>query len=535
MVKLHSVRKRYFITCIFALLILITTLVIAGAETKELQNQQTDIITIDLPNVPGSEAMHAVTFFHDQHTDILKKEEDCSTCHLKNKDSFIFKFKRKENSTPKTDMEIYHKNCISCHIEKKAEAIKAGPVTEECRACHNSQVKTDSFWKAIDFDKSLHYTHEQSKIIPSENGTNCQACHHLFNEKLKTTYYKKGEEESCIYCHTSKGKKDVSSIKEASHNACINCHESLKIEKKTGGPTNCKGCHSTIEQEKIKTLTKIPRLKRNQPDHVLITGYGDNTKLSQELVNSSMNPVAFNHKFHESSVKNCKSCHHESLKGCTECHTVDGNTKGDFISLESAMHNRESQHSCVSCHNQRKNEKQCTGCHSKISKKEFSNITCAQCHEVDKSQITIDSIQDMDETIKLASKTTNIRAESYDEITKKIPEKVVISSLSNEYKPVNFPHLKVFNKLKINSEKSRLAKSFHKNDQTLCMGCHHNSPSSLTPVKCQSCHTKQNKSGSKRPDLKAAYHGQCISCHNKMKIKTPVGTDCIACHEKIKK
>ncbi len=534
MVKLHSVNHRHFITLFVLLFILLVSLRIANAQTPELENKRSDIIYIDLPDVPDSENMQPVSFFHDRHTEALK-EDGCNACHPqkpKKKDAFVFKFKRIKNSKTEIDMEIYHQNCISCHTEKKTAGAKSGPVKGECRACHNSELKTDSSWKALTFDKSLHYTHEKSKSIPTSDGTNCQACHHIIDEKSKKVYYKKGEEGSCRYCHFPERKKDVSSIKEASHNSCVNCHQAFKLNKKAGGPADCRGCHDAIEQKKIKVFTQTPRLKRNQPDYVLITGYDNQAKLSEKLVNASMNPVAFNHKIHESSVKSCKSCHHESLKGCRDCHTVPGDKKGNFISLESAMHNQTSQNSCVSCHSNKKKENECAGCHSIIPEKNFSHMACSQCHEVDKSQITINSSPDMKIMVELAKRTTKLRSESYDNISEKIPEKVIIDVLSDEYKPVDFPHLKMFNQIKSRIKKNNLARSFHKDDKTLCMGCHHYSPSSLTPVKCQSCHSKAGKPNDNIPDLKAAYHGQCISCHNEMKIEKPVGTDCVSCHLK---
>ena len=35
-----------------------------------------------------------------------------------------------------------------------------------------------------------------------------------------------------------------------------------------------------------------------------------------------------------------------------------------------------------------------------------------------------------------------------------------------------------------------------------------------------------------RPGLKAAYHGQCMTCHKEMKLEKPASTNCVACHEK---
>ncbi|MCP4020221.1 MAG: cytochrome c3 family protein, partial [Desulfobacteraceae bacterium] len=63
-------------------------------------------------------------------------------------------------------------------------------------------------------------------------------------------------------------------------------------------------------------------------------------------------------------------------------------------------------------------------------------------------------------------------------------------------------------------------------------GCHHNSPASLTPPKCSSCHGKSSDLKADKPGLKGAYHGQCITCHQKMEVKTVLPTDCTKCHEK---
>jgi hypothetical protein len=360
-------------------------------------------------------------------------------------------------------------------------------------------------------------------------------CHHIVDEKSNEVYYKKGEESACIYCHTHEGEKSVSSIQKASHKLCVSCHNSLKFDKKESGPVNCRGCHDETEQKKINILTQIPRLKRNQPDNVLITGYDNNIKLSENLIKSSMEPVAFNHKAHEISVASCKICHHKALTDCKSCHTVFGDKKGDFISLESAMHNMTSQNSCFSCHNLEKKKSECAGCHSSIPEENFPKKSCVKCHAFDKSLVSVDSFIDKKSMEKLAYKTIKLRSETYEDVFEKIPEKVIIDTLSDEYEPVNFPHFKIFNKIKSNIEKNTLARSFHKTDKTLCVGCHHYSPPSLTPVKCQSCHSKTGKSNNDRPDLKTAYHRQCISCHDKMKIKTPAGTDCVSCHLKQKK
>ena len=77
-----------------------------------------------------------------------------------------------------------------------------------------------------------------------------------------------------------------------------------------------------------------------------------------------------------------------------------------------------------------------------------------------------------------------------------------------------------------------LAEYFHRDPGTICQGCHHNSPPDKQPPNCSSCHGKHfGAKESNRPELLAAHHGQCISCHTDMKVEKPVATACIECHK----
>ena len=113
-----------------------------------------------------------------------------------------------------------------------------------------------------------------------------------------------------------------------------------------------------------------------------------------------------------------------------------------------------------------------------------------------------------------------------------IPEKVVIDVLSDQYEGAQFPHRQIYRGIESRIGDNGMARYFHDNKTTLCMGCHHNSPASLQPPKCAACHgdaTKGPQDG--RPGLMGAYHGQCITCHQKMEIKDPAATDCGKCHK----
>ena len=56
----------------------------------------------------------------------------------------------------------------------------------------------------------------------------------------------------------------------------------------------------------------------------------------------------------------------------------------------------------------------------------------------------------------------------------------------------------------------------------------------MQPPKCGSCHSKTiDPANPDRPTLKAAYHLNCIGCHNGMNVARPVATDCVACHKAV--
>jgi len=114
----------------------------------------------------------------------------------------------------------------------------------------------------------------------------------------------------------------------------------------------------------------------------------------------------------------------------------------------------------------------------------------------------------------------------------KNPETETIKEKMDQYQAETFPHRKIVLELNRRIKDNKMAGFFHKDDKTLCMGCHHNTPGSIQPPKCASCHGQSVQPASDgRPGLKGAYHGQCISCHQVMKIEKPAATDCIVCHK----
>ncbi|HCY87168.1 MAG TPA: cytochrome C [Desulfobacteraceae bacterium] len=519
-----------------AFLFLFPFIVAASVSMNEAPTDlRPDILVIDIPSSPDHKDMPKVMFKHDLHTEAV--EGQCIKCHDKKDDRFVFKFKRTEDTAENDFMDLYHENCVACHSEMKGKADATGPMEAECRVCHNANPKTGSSWTAINFDRSLHFTHEKAKTIRSgikNEETNCNACHHSANMKAKTTFYEKGKESACVYCHKETAVDGIRSGRNAAHDSCVACHTTMAENNKDAGPVDCAGCHSLEKQKVIKANTDIPRLDRNQPDQALLTGWetlGQNDEENSKLIAQHMNAVPFDHKAHETANQSCKVCHHETLNKCVSCHTVKGEEKGGYVKLTDAMHKGSASQSCIGCHNEKKAAKECAGCHAQMPQKPTRDQDCASCHAVDVKSESAAVLNDDQAAGTLAKAAMDSR--SYTKVNlADIPETVVINTIEAEYKPSELPHRKIVEAIFKKVENNTMATAFHKNDLTMCMGCHHNSPATMTPPKCASCHAKLPDTATGKPGLKGAYHGQCITCHQRMEVTSVLPTDCTKCHEK---
>jgi predicted CXXCH cytochrome family protein len=92
------------------------------------------------------------------------------------------------------------------------------------------------------------------------------------------------------------------------------------------------------------------------------------------------------------------------------------------------------------------------------------------------------------------------------------PDSIVLDLLSDLYEPVHFNH----------KHHAGMAEMSHD-----CATCHHFSPPGRIPP-CQDCHAPGAKSEDlTKPNLKGAYHRQCLSCHREWSHSTT----CIICHK----
>ena len=131
------------------------------------------------------------------------------------------------------------------------------------------------------------------------------------------------------------------------------------------------------------------------------------------------------------------------------------------------------------------------------------NLTCSSCHSC-----TIPTKENP--CIKPCPRESMIRV---DQKPEEGPRIIVIDKLRDTdiYAPVKFSHL-------AHAEMSDMTGG--------CRTCHHYNPPGNV-IGCSDCHeVSRNRTDISKPDLKGAYHQQCMTCHRSWSGKT----DCIECH-----
>jgi hypothetical protein len=556
-------KRKTFLHCAGFLILLVAltgVCVVAGATEQtgpDAEQARTDMVRIDALGALGGLELPAVTFYHDRHTEALAKSgKSCDTCHKIKDGKMSTKYMRFEDSDFETVKNTYHDNCFSCHEDLRAKGEKTGPVDGECRRCHDAKPEPAARVTA-GFDNVLHFRHWDSKLIAVKGDEqNCGACHHVYDAAAKETKYEKGKESTCRSCHEAKPTEvdgvKVRALSEAAHAACVSCHRELAEAKKETGPLTCAGCHSAEGQAETakhdaealqKVGGELPRLPMKQPDAALLfpTPAKD---AKPDALKTAMPPVAFDHLAHEKRNDTCRACHHKETTACGTCHTVTGDKKGDFVTLDQAMHQPDSGRSCVGCHRQEQEKPQCAGCHAQMNTgARPADATCASCHKKLPEGATLPADGKMAPEAKASVAAMMLQTDKAGRTAwavEDIPETVKIDGISKQYAEAAFPHRKIVLALTKGMEKDGLAQAFHEGDKLVCQGCHHNSPLSATPPKCASCHAKPfDPANPDRPGLKAAYHGQCMGCHKSMGMtvlekngQEQSATSCVVCHDK---
>jgi hypothetical protein len=483
-----------------------------------------DLVAIAVAGADGERP--AVSFPHDLHTEaVIADGGDCSTCHQTREDGYLSNLYMRLDDAVAGDggevevdglMEIYHDNCLACHTRMAGEGKDSGPVT--CGECHREEAAYVSSRIAMGMDKSLHYRHSVAR------NDKCEDCHHLYDETSQKLYHEKNTESSCRDCHRTLTEENRSSIKLASHRACLKCHMETAKEgpNVASGPQSCGGCHDPHARSDIKVVEDVPRLKRGQPDFVLLSAPEADIELSK------LKTVPFSHDGHETFAQNCRVCHHETMKSCSECHTLAGKDEGAGVMLQTAMHGMVSNHSCVGCHEIQKSDAECAGCHDLMQKGRLSEHACHICH-AGPSPADVEAARTVNMSLEHFRPDPSQLGRGF--AATDVPDSVVISVLSDEYEPAVMPHRKIVEKLRGLVKENKMATHFHGSEDVLCQGCHHNGSIGERPALCENCHGRPFMvDGSNKPGLYGAYHRQCLGCHQSMGMENP--SDCQGCHAK---
>lgn len=521
----RHINKLFLLFGLLLLTALLVSLAIAMQEQPGLDSGRADIVTIDGLKAFGPLERPPVIFLHDKHTEALAKEKkDCLACHPKGEKYLSLKYQRTEDTDKQAVMDTYHEGCITCHTEYRKQDKPSGPVT--CGECHVQDKAVENIRVAIGLDKSLHYRHAKA------NENKCERCHHAYNPETKKLFYDKGKEGACLYCHKEKTEENRIAFQQVAHMDCLGCHRDLTANKKDAGPIVCAGCHDPKEQAYIAKVEEIPRLERNQPDITLVKSHRKDA--AEKDPKPRMAVVPFDHQKHEGFAQYCRNCHHAELTSCASCHPIQGHADGKMVKLAQAMHQQDAQMSCVGCHKEQQLRPECAGCHASMPAEKVwaSEVACKVCHMPQETPVT----RPEDETLarEMAAPLIEARRQVPTAVSiEDIPEVVTIDHLMDAYEAVKMPHRQIVMKLAQLVKDDGLARSFHTEPTTLCQGCHHNSPASLKPPQCGACHGRTSDAlNITRPGLMAAYHEQCMLCHEKMEIGKPAKRDCAACHAK---
>jgi len=492
---------------LLAVVVVVTLVMVVPLLTTATPAPTRDIsqatVVMQFPEAMGPMERPSVEFDHARHSAALM-QEGCTACHPVDDKGLTPRLTATiEVGDRDSLVDAFHETCTGCHKQRAAASLPAGPLT--CGECHARRTAGTSTRAPMTFDYSLHGRHAQA--YPEK----CDPCHHVYDEAEKVLKYEKDKEEACHSCHGAEDEERKLSLANASHRACISCHLGRVRDELEAGPVLCVGCHDPEHRRGMTVLEEIPRLVRGQPDTCWIVA-----------ADARSRTVSFNHKAHEPLTTSCSTCHHQTLKPCKDCHTLMGAEAGAGITLAQAYHAPASGHSCVGCHQGEIQEAACSGCHHVLTQPPGPR-SCAICHDgLQPGPSPFEAPPPVPAEVALAALPST--SDDY-------PETVVIDALADRYEPSTLPHAKIVGKLDAAVRESALAGRFHAATDTLCSGCHHESPMGTRPPPCRACHGDAAEAVLDMPDLKVAYHRQCLGCHLEMGIDKQGCTDCHASKE----
>lgn len=465
----------------------------------------------------------------------------------------------------KTLPVVYDKSLHALHVESAYIPAPEGADGRNCGVCHHVlNPDTNKLVWAPGQEEACAVCHGQTEAngvisLQEASHRSCVACHAGLAKSLLYDEKANADAPKADSVKPDAAKPDAAKP-DAAKPEKPDAHKADKKDQPASvvsfkGPATCAGCHGPKAQAEFPRLKDIPRLMRGQPDATIILP-ANNAGTAASLPGTSMAPVVFNHKAHEAATPSCRVCHHVRISdnGCSSCHTVEGNANGNNVTQFTAMHKPDATASCVGCHQQTTLAKpECAGCHVLVQPAANAKDSCAVCHQ------PVQGLPSAADALKLSKQDSgkaklqhiaeetlaarNAQAAVKPLSPADVPETVSIGILANEYQPVTFPHRKIYAALVDGLDKNGqgkngqgtngLAAAFHTSDVATCAACHHNVPESSLrqPPKCVTCHNDKAAPvvAGQPVGLVAAYHQQCLACHEAMQVK-PVATDCAGCH-----
>lgn len=315
-------RKRVGATLAIFLILFFFSLCFAGSQDKGGQSTGADLITMDSMSPHGAPARPWVQFPHGKHV-ARAGETGCLLCHEPRSgqgEGISFSFKQTRGLAGPQAMDRYHSGCLGCHADVAAATGPTGP--QVCGGCHvRGAAALAPSSHDVDFSASLHCIHTEDVAL------DCGTCHGLPH----------GDDRPVPL----EGKGLSAFSGNASHDLCLTCHITDRNTGKESGPLTCNACHGPAAQPSSRTCS---------PENVPHGG-----------------EVSFDHELHASADISCEACHHKAPEtACSECHTDGHSIKGGGVSLYAAMHTRNTDRSCIGCHDAMGAGEvhDCTGCHA---------------------------------------------------------------------------------------------------------------------------------------------------------------------------
>lgn len=134
---------------------------------------------------------------------------------------------------------------------------------------------------------------------------------------------------------------------------------------------------------------------------------------------------------------------------------------------------------------------------------QVKDLDCGQCH-------TCQTPTARDACLKPCYRHTALSQSGQHQIGE-APDSILLDAIAHDYVPILFDH-------KIHAEMAGMSNN--------CNTCHHYSPEGEIPP-CRSCHPAESSpENMAQPDLKTAYHRQCLVCHSQWAHEAA----CDVCH-----